>query len=158
MPSPQPFKLHVPDASLALLSTKLSTVRLPTTNPDGWTEQHGVPLASMERLLPYWLNSYLPRWREREAELNKFPMYTMPVDAGEFGTLNIHFVWIKAKRSNAVPLLFVHGWPGLFLEGKKIWDQLADGENDGVVFDVVVPSLPNFGFSDGVNKVRYYRT
>jgi Epoxide hydrolase N terminus len=157
MPTPRPFKLQVPDDSLALLKTKLSTVRLPVTNPEGWTEQQGVSMSSMEHLLPYWLNSYLPRWREREGEINKFPMYTIPIDAGEFGTLNIHFVWKKANRANSVPLLFIHGWPGLFLEGKKIWDKLAEGERDGVAFDVIVPSLPNFGFSDGVNTVRNYR-
>jgi pimeloyl-ACP methyl ester carboxylesterase len=153
MPTPQPFKIAVSDADLQLLKSKLSNIRLPATNPDGWTEQQGVPADRMTYMLSHWLNSYLPRWREREATMNKFPMYTIPVDAGEFGELQIHFVWTKATRPNAIPLLFLHGWPGCFLEGKKIWNRLVEGENDEAVFDVVVPSLPNFGFSDGVGKV-----
>jgi pimeloyl-ACP methyl ester carboxylesterase len=153
MPSPKKFELHISDESINFLVTKLSSARLPATFPDGWTEEQGVPRDQMTHMLSYWLNSYLPRWREREAALNGLPMYTLPINAGEFGTLNIHFLWKKAKEPNSVPLLFVHGWPGCFLEGTKLLDPLTEGENGSVVFDVIVPSLPNYGFSDGVQKV-----
>lgn len=112
-----------------------------------------MPLTLMTRLLDHWRDSYLPRWREREAALNRLPMFTTSIDTGEFGTLNIHFMWEKSKRPGAIPLLFVHGWPGCFLEGSKLLDILTEGGADDVVFDIVVPSLPNYGFSDGINKV-----
>jgi pimeloyl-ACP methyl ester carboxylesterase len=154
MAQPQPFTLHVPDSDLTVLETKLSTTRLPRA-PDGWTEGQGVPVPEIERVMEYWRTSYLPRWREREAKLNKLPMFKMPVDAGEFGTLNMHFLHKKAKNPAAIPLLFIHGWPGCFLEATKMMDALADGDGkgDGPVFNVVVPSLPNYGFSEGVSKV-----
>jgi hypothetical protein len=154
MSQPQPFRLHVPDGDLQLLESKLSTTRLPNA-PDGWNHSQGVPLLEIERVLNHWRTSYLPRWRDREAELNKLPMFKMPVDAGEFGTLDIHFMHKKSKKDAAIPLLFIHGWPGCFLEGTKLLNALSEGDElgNGPVFDIVVPSLPNYGFSEGVTKV-----
>jgi pimeloyl-ACP methyl ester carboxylesterase len=153
MSTPKQFQVNISDNALELLKTKLDNVRWPNTHPDGWTENQGVPLDTMTSLVSHWKTSYLPRWRERETAINRLPMYQLSVDAGDFGTLNVHFLWRKAERSGAVPLLFLHGWPGCFLEAQKILDPLANGENDGPFFDVVAPSLPNFGFSDGVQKV-----
>jgi pimeloyl-ACP methyl ester carboxylesterase len=155
MTQPQPFKLHVRDSDIELLETKLLTTRLPRA-PDGWTNDQGVPIPEIECVLHHWRTSYLPRWRDREAELNKLPMFKTNVDAGEFGTLNIHYLHKKASKKGALPLLFIHGWPGCFLEATKLLDALTDGDEsgDGPVFDVVVPSLPNYGFREGVSKVH----
>lgn len=82
--------------------------------------------------------------------MNKFPHFTTSIQAEGFEPLNIHFVYEKSKVENAIPLLFVHGWPGTFHEGLKIFPKLLEG--DGVkepAFDVVIVSLPNFGFSEG---------
>jgi hypothetical protein len=155
MVAPSPFKINIPNKELEFLKTKLDSIRLPKISPAGWTEQEGIPLNLMEDMLTHWRISYLPRWRSREEALNMLPMYTLPIDTDEFGSLNIHFIWKKAKNENAIPLLFVHGWPGCFLEVTKLLDSLTEGEENGVVFDVIAPSLPNFGFSDGVGKVRF---
>jgi pimeloyl-ACP methyl ester carboxylesterase len=150
---PKPFKINVQDSELKLLDQKLALARFPD-EPEGYNKGQGAPLADMKRVVNYWRETYLPQWREKhEKELNKLPFFTLPIDMDEFGTLDIHFVHQKSGKLNAVPLLFIHGWPGCFLEATKLLKVLGDAEKNGVVFDVVVPSLPNYGFSDGIKKV-----
>jgi pimeloyl-ACP methyl ester carboxylesterase len=105
--------------------------------------------AEIKSLTNYWLNEY--SWRSEEERLNKFPHYITSITPENFDPLNIHFIHQKSGIEGAIPLIFVHGWPGSFLEGTKILKLLKEGEGK-VAFDVVVPSLPNYGFSDRVTK------
>ncbi|KAF3760713.1 alpha/beta-hydrolase [Cryphonectria parasitica EP155] len=119
----------------------------------GYDIQQGVPVPQMQGLLHHWKTEYLPKWRQHEAKLNELPMFTMPVESDGFGTLDIHFVHARSNNPNAIPLLFVHGWPGSFLEVTKMLKGLTSPEDaSSQAFHVVAPSLPNYGFSDGVKK------
>lgn len=152
MSSVKPFEISVPEEKLDLLLKKLSLATFPDELDDaGWV--YGAPLRDIKRLVSHWQNNY--SWREHEAKLNKeLPQYNVAVDVEGFGSLDIHFVHRKSQVANAVPLLSVHGWPGHFLEVSKILPELVKGGKDHPAFHVVAPSLPNFGFSEGVKKVR----
>ncbi|KAF2665531.1 alpha/beta-hydrolase [Microthyrium microscopicum] len=152
---PSEFKISIPDSDLDLLMKKLELTRLPD-GVEGYEKAEGVPIARMKGLVEFWRTSYLPNWRKHERELNELPMYTMPVKSEDFGTLNIHFVHQKSKQPNAIPLLFIHGWPGSFLEAKKLLKVLGESNNDEPAFDIIVPSLPNYAFSDGVPKAGFH--
>lgn len=144
----KPYTISVPDSALEDLQKRLSLAKFPDElDQAGW--DLGSPLGDIKRLTEYWRDKY--DWRKAEAELNTFPQYTTTIAVDHFEPLNIHFVYKKSKVDNAIPLLFVHGWPGTFHEGLKIFNKLVDG--DGIkepAFDVVLVSLPNYGFSDGV--------
>lgn len=151
-PIPIPFKVHIPDQDLNILKLKLNLARLPD-QPEGYTIQQGIPVPQLQKLIEYWKTDYLPKWRHHEALLNELPMFTLPVASDGFGTLDIHFVHARSPRPNAIPLLFVHGWPGSFLEVTKMLRALTEPEEDDAqAFHVVAPSLPNYGFSEGVKK------
>jgi len=108
--------------------------------------------ADIQRLTEYWGSKY--DWRKQEEEMNKLPQFMTKVEVDGFGELDIHFLHQKSSSKNAIPLLFVHGWPGNFLEGSRILSLLKEGEGKGgPAFDIVVPSLPNYCFSGGVKKV-----
>lgn len=157
MVTPLPFKINIPDHDLDILRRKLELARLPD-QPEGYDIQQGVPAARMQELLDYWKTNYLPKWRQHEAKLNEFPMFTLPVESDGFGTLDIHFVHARSNRPNAIPLLFIHGWPGSFLEVTKMLKGLTEPEDEQAqAFHVVAPSLPNYGFSEGVKKVSQVR-
>ncbi|KAI0366949.1 alpha/beta-hydrolase [Pilatotrama ljubarskyi] len=145
----KPFTLDVPDADLELLKKKLELVRFPDElqNAD-W--QYGVPLADIKRLTAHWRDSF--DWRKTEAEINKLPQFTTDIEVDGFGTLNVHYVHQKSSVQNAVPLLFVHGWPGHFLEVRKLLPLLTAATPDNPSFHVVAPSLPGFGFSEAPSK------
>jgi len=91
-------------------------------------------------------------WRQAEKELNKVPQFHTGVEIAGFGTLDIHFVYQKSNVEGAIPLLFIHGWPGSFVEVLKILPLLAQQDENSPAFTVVAPSLPNYGFSEGVKK------
>jgi pimeloyl-ACP methyl ester carboxylesterase len=152
MAESKPFKINIPDADLELLQKKLELARLPD-QPEGYTIKQGVPVPEITRVLEYWKTDFLPNWRKHEAELNKLPMFTRPVQSDGFGTLDIHFIHVRSKVDGAIPLLFVHGWPGSFLEVTKMLDKLTNPGEGEQAFHVVAPSLPNYGFSEGVKKV-----
>lgn len=151
MAKPVSFKINIPDTELDVLRKKLELVRLPE-EPRGYTAEQGVPLTEMEDLTEYWRTTYLPNWREHEAKLNELPMFTTNVTTQDFGDLNIHFVHQRSTVPGAIPLLFVHGWPGGYFEVTKLLPLLTAGGADTPAFHVVAPSLPGFGFSDPVNK------
>jgi pimeloyl-ACP methyl ester carboxylesterase len=155
MAPPKRFKIKVPDSELEFLQNKLESTRLPD-QPSGYTLKQGVPVPEMERVLEYWRSTFLPNWRQHEEELNKLPMYSTPITIENFGDLNIHFVHQRSPVKGAIPLLFIHGWPGSFFEAVKLLPLLKDGGSAYPAFHLVVPSLPNFGFSDGVSKVCRY--
>lgn len=152
MAPPHDFKIAIPDSSLELLYKKLELSTFPDELEDaGWA--YGAPLADITRLHNHWLHKY--DWRIQEAELNKaLPQYTTDIDVDGFGSLKIHFVQQKSDVAKAIPLLFCHGWPGSFIEVLKILSELVEGGKDFPAFHVVAPSLPNFGFSEGVKKVN----
>ncbi|KAJ7359690.1 Alpha/Beta hydrolase protein [Mycena albidolilacea] len=143
------FKIAVPDALLDQLRQKLALVTFPDElEGAGW--EYGVPLADVKRLVARWSNGY--DWRHHEAQLNKLPQFTRPVSVDGHGTLTIHYVHQKSAVPGAIPLLFVHGWPGSFLEARKIVPLLAEKSADHPSFHVVVLGLPGYGFSEGASK------
>jgi pimeloyl-ACP methyl ester carboxylesterase len=112
---------------------------------------YGSPLNDIKRLVARWQDGF--DWRAAETEINELPMFTTPVAVGGFGELDIHFVHKRSPVDGAIPLLFVHGWPGHFLEVSKILDSLTSPDDPRQpAFHVVAPSLPNFGFSEGIKQ------
>ncbi|KAH9846434.1 alpha/beta-hydrolase [Lenzites betulinus] len=145
----QPFTVAVSDTDLELLRKKLDLVRLPD-ELEGAEWNYGVPLADIKRLVAYWKDSF--DWRKAEAGINKLPMFTRDIEVDGHGTLNIHYVHQKSEVKNAIPLLFVHGWPGDFLEVKKVLPILTAKSDEHPSFHVVAISLPGFGFSEAPKK------
>jgi hypothetical protein len=151
--SPTPFTVAIPDAALADLRARLALTRFPAELV-GAGSARGPPRADMERLVARWRDGY--DWRRREAEINALPMYTLPVEVRGFGALGVHFVHARSKVAGAVPLLYLHGWPGHFLEVERMLPLLLDGADEGTPsFDVVAPSLPGFGFSQDPGRVGF---
>ncbi|GLI77584.1 hypothetical protein PoHVEF18_005875 [Penicillium ochrochloron] len=144
-----PFTIAVPDAQIDQLHKKLEQATFPDEfDTAGW--DMGVPLAEMRRLVAVWREKF--DWRAQEKKLNELlQQYTVPISVDGFGELDIHVIHHRSGKPNAIPLLFIHGWPGSFLEATKLIPLLMK-EDEGPAFDVVVPSLPNFGFSQGVSK------
>jgi pimeloyl-ACP methyl ester carboxylesterase len=103
-------------------------------------------------LTSYWLNTY--DWRAAEARLNQLPNFETEIAVEDFDPLNIHFIHQKSNVDGAIPLLFVHGWPGSFIEVIKMLPFLKGGEGKQA-FHVVALSLPNYGFSSRVKKLSY---
>ncbi len=138
-----PFKIAVSDRELAYLKERLKSARWPRPAPvSDWSR--GVPLDYLESLAGYWAEGF--DWRKQEARLNGFPQFTTSVDGQ-----TIHFVHVRSKVPGALPLILCHGWPGSFIEFSRLIEPLTDPEAFGGrpedAFDVVVPSLPGFGFS-----------
>ena len=152
MTDPKPFKIDIPDADLEVLRQKLELARLPD-QPDGYTVKQGVTVPEMSRVVEHWRTTFLPNWRKHEAKLNELPMFTKDVQTDGFGKLNIHFIHKRSDVKGAIPLLFCHGWPGSFIEVTKLLEPLANPPAGKQAFHVVAPSLPNYGFSEGVHKV-----
>ncbi|KAI6712087.1 hypothetical protein PZA11_007393 [Diplocarpon coronariae] len=144
--TPEPYTICIPQSKLDILKTKLSLAKFPNELA-GSEWDLGVPLAVMKRLTKAWEQW---DWRVAEEKLNRTPQFHIPINVDGFGELDIHFVWQKSEVKNAIPLLFVHGWPGSFFEVYKILDLLS--KPGGPAFHIVAPSLPNFGFSEGPKK------
>jgi epoxide hydrolase len=143
-----PFKIAVADAVLRDLKERLARTRWPNQVDDtGW--EYGVPVVYMKELVQYWQTRY--DWREQEKKLNKLDQFVTKIDG-----LDIHFVHVRSKEKNALPLVIVHGWPGSFTEFHKIigplTDPVAHGGKAEDAFHVVCPSLPGFGFSGKPNE------
>jgi epoxide hydrolase len=138
------FRLAIPAAALVDLRARLDAARWPEKETvDDWSE--GVPLAKMKALAAYWLSGYDMRRLERR--LNAVPQYRTRIDG-----LSIHFLHVRSKHPNALPLILTHGWPGSVIEFLNVAGPLTDPTAHGGkvedAFHIVVPSLPGFGFSD----------
>ncbi len=138
------FSIHLPDTMLADLRRRLDATRWPDElEGAGW--EFGANLAYMQSLAQYWRNGY--DWRRQEALLNQLPQYRIALDG-----FHIHFVHVRGKGPAPLPLIITHGWPGSFVEMIKLIPLLADPAAHGGkaedAFDVIVPSLPGYGFSD----------
>jgi pimeloyl-ACP methyl ester carboxylesterase len=146
MAAVQEYKIHVPGTDLEKLEHKLGLTDWPKaaegSDTSSWDQ--GVPILEIKRLVHAWRTDF--DWRVVETRLNKLPNFIANVSTSNFGTLDVHFIHKKSSRSTAIPLLFLHGWPGSFIEVTKILDDLAAG-GEGVSFHVVAPSLIDFGFS-----------
>jgi pimeloyl-ACP methyl ester carboxylesterase len=106
----------------------------------------------VKRITDHWLNKF--DWRAEEKKINELPQFETQITVDGFGAVNMHFLHQKSDVKGAIPFLFVHGWPGSFLEGTKILPLMKGGDGKPA-FNVVAPSLPNYGFSSGVFKVRW---
>jgi len=142
-PSIRPFHYHATDAELTDLKRRIKATRWPTRELVT-DDTQGVQLATMQKLADYWANHY--DWRKIEAKINGYPNFVTNIDG-----LDIHFIHVKSKHPNAIPIIVTHGWPGSIVEQLKIIDPLVDPTAHGGkaedAFDVVIPSLPGYGFS-----------
>jgi len=157
MSSECPFQISVSEDDLSLLHRKLADARFPDELADaGW--DYGVPLFDVKRLVSKWKDSY--DWRAHERDLNKLPMFTRDIEVEGFGVLNIHYVHQRSKVEGAIPLLFVHGWPGSFIEVTKILPLLTSTEPGHPSFHVVAPSIPGYAWSQAASnrgfRVKHY--
>ncbi|SDX30573.1 Pimeloyl-ACP methyl ester carboxylesterase [Geodermatophilus africanus] len=139
----RPFHADVPEEALTDLRRRIAATRWPEaeTVPD---HSQGVPLAVMQELARHWATDY--DWRACEARLNALPQFTTEIDG-----LEIHFVHVRSRHEDALPIVVNHGWPGSVIEQLKIVDRLTDptahGGSAADAFHVVVPSMPGYGFS-----------
>ncbi|KAH9169978.1 Alpha/Beta hydrolase protein [Lactarius sanguifluus] len=153
MTSEPPFKIAVSDDALALLKRKLDDTRLPDeVNAAEWA--YGAPLADIRRIVSRWKDGY--DWRTHERELNALPMFTRTITVDGFGELGVHYVHQKSTAKGAIPLLFVHGWPGSILEVTKVLPLLTAVSADHPSFHVVAPSLPGYAWSEGVLEKGFH--
>ena len=139
----RPFHANVPEAELAELRRRINATKWPERETVTDASQ-GVQLATTQALARYWATEY--DWRKIEARMNALPQFLTEIDG-----LDIHFIHVRSKHENALPLIVTHGWPGSIIEQMKIVDPLtnptAHGGNASDAFDVVIPSMPGYGFS-----------
>ena len=139
----RPFKVQVPQAALNDLRRRIAATRWP--DKETVTDQsQGAELAKLQELVRYWGSGY--DWRKAEAKLNALPQFMTNIDG-----LDIHFIHVRSRHKNALPVIVTHGWPGSVIEQLKIIGPLTDptahGGSPGDAFDVVIPSVPGYGFS-----------
>jgi pimeloyl-ACP methyl ester carboxylesterase len=141
--SVRPYRIHIPDEAIADMKRRIAATRWPEkeTVPD---QSQGVQLATMRELAQYWATDH--DWSKAEAKLNALPQFVTSIDG-----LDIHFIHVRSREKNALPLIITHGWPGSVLEQIKIIAPLtaptAHGGTAADAFDVVIPSMPGYGFS-----------
>ncbi len=139
----RPFQVNIPEAALVDLRSRLAHTRLPEKETVTDFSQ-GVPLKTIKQVLHHWQNGY--DWRKAEARINSVPNFITEIDG-----LDIHFIHVRSKHENALPLIVTHGWPGSIIEQLKIIGPLTDptahGGSASDAFHVVIPSLPGYGFS-----------
>jgi epoxide hydrolase len=157
-PLVRPFTVAIPDSEIEDLKNRLARTRWPNQETvSDWSQ--GVRRENTQSLIGYWEHEY--DWRRFESELNQFPQFLTEIDG-----VDIHFIHVRSKNPNAMPLILTHGWPGSVVEFLKLIGPLTDpvafGGSIEDSFDVVIPSLPGFGFSGkptetGWNVVRIAR-
>jgi microsomal epoxide hydrolase len=139
----RPFLIDIPQAELDDLRERLARTRWPDQLPGvGW--DYGIALDDVRELAEYWRTSY--DWRVHERRLNSFPQFTTEIDGQA-----VHFLHVRSAEAGALPLIMTHGWPGSVVEFMEVIGPLTDprahGGDSGDAFDMVVPSIPGFGFS-----------
>ena len=151
------YRVSIPQADLDDLADRLARTRCPSSLPGaawdrgapgaGW--ERGVPVGYLRELAEYWRDGF--DWRAQEARLNSYPQYTTRIDGQK-----IHFLHVKSPEPDATPLLLLHGWPGSVVEFTRVIGPLSDpgshGDGSAPAFDLVIPSLPGFGFSGPVTE------
>ena len=147
----RPFSFHAPDEELIELKRRVAATRWPdreTVDDD----TQGVQLGTMQKLAEYWVTGY--DWRKIETRLNSFPNFITNIDG-----LDIHFIHVKSKHEGALPIIITHGWPGSVIEQLKLIEPLTDptafGGTSADAFDVVLPSIPGYGFSERPTTVGW---
>ncbi|WP_227013947.1 epoxide hydrolase family protein [Paenibacillus psychroresistens] len=147
----RPFHVNIPEAELTELRNRIKATRWPEKEPVS-DQSHGVQLATIQSLAKYWANDY--DWRKIESKLNSLPQFITEIDG-----LDIHFIHVRSKHKNALPIIVTHGWPGSIIEQLKIIDPLvnptAHGGKESDAFDVVIPSIPGYGFSERESTVGW---
>ncbi|HEU4796798.1 MAG TPA: epoxide hydrolase [Pyrinomonadaceae bacterium] len=145
------FQVNVPEEQITDLRRRLAATRWPDQETVGDRSQ-GVQLAELKALVQYWQTGY--DWRKAEKKLNALPQFVTTIDG-----VDIHFIHVKSRHPNALPLIITHGWPGSIFEQLKLIGPLTDpasyGGRDKDAFDVVIPSLPGFGFSSRPTEVGW---
>ena len=139
----RPFRVSVPEEDLLDLRRRLAATRWPDREIVA-DQSQGVQLTTLQQLVRYWQNDY--DWRKMEARLNALPQFVTEIDG-----VDIHFIHIRSRHENALPMIVTHGWPGSIIEQMKIVGPLTDPTAHGAkaadAFDLVIPSLPGHGFS-----------
>jgi pimeloyl-ACP methyl ester carboxylesterase len=147
-PQIEQFRIRISQADLDDLADRLARTRWAASLPGtGW--ERGVPVGYLRGLAEYWRTGF--DWRAAEAQLNSYPQYTTEIDGQK-----IHFMHVKSPEADATPLLLIHGWPGSIVEFLHVVGPLSDprghGDAAAPAFDLVIPSLPGFGFSAPVTE------
>jgi pimeloyl-ACP methyl ester carboxylesterase len=142
-PAIRPFKVQVPQVALDDLRRRVNATRWPDKETVSDRSQ-GTQLAKLQELVRHWGTNY--DWRKLEARLNALPQFVTTIDG-----LEIHFIHVRSRHPNALPVIVTHGWPGSVIEQLKIIDPLTDPTSHGGraqdAFDIVIPSMPGYGFS-----------
>ena len=145
------FQIQISDKSLADLAYRLSNTRWPNQLKDSDWER-GTKKDELQSIINYWKNNY--DWRKQEKDLNSYSQFQCNIDG-----IDIHFIYEKGKGPNPIPIILTHGWPDSFLRYKKVIKMLSDpasfGGNLNDSFDVIVPSIPGFGFSSSPEYSGY---
>jgi pimeloyl-ACP methyl ester carboxylesterase len=143
----RPFKVHVRKSELDDLKRRVLDTRWPDKETVS-DQSQGVQLATMQKLVSYWATAY--DWRRAEAKLNALPQYSTTIDG-----LEIYFIHVRSREPHAMPVIITHGWPGSIFEELKLIGPLTDpvayGGKAEDAFDVVIPSMPGYGFSQKPN-------
>ena len=149
----RPFRIDIPQAELDELADRLRRVRWANEIP-GAGSDYGVPVERVRGLVEYWRDGY--DWRAWEEKLNSYPQFTTTIDGQ-----NVHFLHIKSPKPDAFPLILTHGWPGSIVEYLDVIEPLtnpqAHGGDPSMAFDLVIPSIPGFGFSGPTSERGWNR-
>ncbi len=146
-----PFRVDMPEEAIADLRRRVAATRWPSRElvPD---RSQGVQLATIQELARYWATDY--DWRACEAKLNALPQFTTEIDG-----VDIHFIHVKSPHADALPLIMTHGWPGSVIELLEVVGPLTDptahGGDAADAFDLVLPSMPGYGFSGEPTEVGW---
>ncbi|MGF6514128.1 pimeloyl-ACP methyl ester carboxylesterase [Pseudomonas sp. BT76 TE3572] len=147
----QPFHVNVADKELVDLRNRIAATRWPDKETVSDRSQ-GAQLEQLQALVRYWGTDY--DWRKAEAQLNNLAQYVTTLDG-----VDIHFIWVRSPHPNALPMIMTHGWPGSVFEFIKVVGPLTDppahGGNAADAFDVVIPSIPGYGFSGKPNGIGW---
>jgi len=145
-----PFSIQIDEQILSDLRTRIRNTRWPDPAPGSpWAQ--GTDLEYLKRLLSYWADGF--DWRAQERQLNTFKHFR-----AELGDIHIHFVHERAREGNGIPLILTHGWPSSFLELLPLVPLLTNPKANGIdapAFDLVIPSLPGYGFSERPAQTNY---